>query len=152
MWMNRPTGSWIIIDKELTQRLRQRIRATRLILAILFNPMEFVKLNLLPQGTSFTAVYLVANVTIPLASRHGRQQRDISRQKLHLHFDNSKYHAARHIYEQTARHRCVRVPHFHIHPIWLSQASISSGNYNNNSPGDLRTTNRTLYPSQKRNK
>jgi hypothetical protein len=39
-------------------------------LTIFFNPNEFIIVNLLPQGTSFTAVGFVRNVIIPLASWH----------------------------------------------------------------------------------
>jgi hypothetical protein len=53
----------------------------------------------------------VANVIIPLANRHAQQVGDISRRKLHLHFDNSKCHIARYVQGEMASHRCVRVPH-----------------------------------------
>jgi hypothetical protein len=80
-------------------------------LTVFFNPKEFAIVNLSPQGMLFTAVYFVDNVIIPLAGRCTRQRGDISRRKPHLHFDNSKCHAARHVQEQMDNHRCVRVPH-----------------------------------------
>jgi hypothetical protein len=99
------------MDEELPQRVRQTIWATKSMLTVFFNPKEFAIMNLLPQGTSFTAVYYVENVIIPLANPYAQQVGDISRRKRHLHFDNSKGHTARYVQEEMASHRCVCVPH-----------------------------------------
>jgi hypothetical protein len=99
------------MDEELPQRGRQTIGATKSMLTVFFNPKLFARENLLPQGTSFTAVYYVENVIVALANRHAQQVGDISRCKLHLHFDDVKCHPARYVQEEMASHRCVRVPH-----------------------------------------
>jgi hypothetical protein len=84
------------IEEELPQRMHQTIRATKAMLTVFFNPMEFTLVNLLSQGTSFTAAYFADNVTIPSASQHP-QRGDIAGRRLLLHFDNSKCHTARHV-------------------------------------------------------
>jgi hypothetical protein len=91
---------------------RGMITATKSILTVFFNPKEFAIDDLLPQDTSFTTIYFVNNVILPLANRHAPQLENIGSHKLHLHFDNSKWHTARHVQEQTASRRCVRVPHW----------------------------------------
>jgi hypothetical protein len=66
----------------------------------------------LSEDTSFTVVRFVNNVILPLANRHVQQLENIFRRKLHLHFDDSKWHTARHVQEQMASHRrvCVSYP------------------------------------------
>jgi hypothetical protein len=49
----------------------------------LLQPEKNIIMNLLPQGTSFTAVYFVGNQIIPLASQHAQRLGDISCRKLH---------------------------------------------------------------------
>jgi hypothetical protein len=78
---------------------------------VFFNPKEFAMVDLLPQDISFTTIYFVNNVILPLANRYVQQLEDIDRRKLHLHFDDSKCHSARHVQEKIASHRCVLVPH-----------------------------------------
>jgi hypothetical protein len=78
MSVNPPTESWIIIDEELPQRVRQTIRVTQSNLVVFFNPKEFVRVNLLLQDTLLTAVYLTDNVTVSSASRHAQQQGDVA--------------------------------------------------------------------------
>jgi hypothetical protein len=95
-------------------------------LTVLFNPNEFVRVNLLPQGTSFTTVYFVDNAIIPLDDLHHQQRGDTARGKLHLRLDNSKCRTARDIQEQMANLVSVRVSHPDIHPIWPSHTSADS--------------------------
>jgi hypothetical protein len=90
--------------------VRQAIWATKPMLTVLVNLKEFAIVDLLPQDTSFTAVYFV-NMILPFASRHVQQLGDIGRRKLHLHFANSKCNTARHVQKQMAGHRRIRVPH-----------------------------------------
>jgi histone-lysine N-methyltransferase SETMAR len=101
----------MLMDEELPHRVCQTTGGTKSMLTIFFNPKEFAIVNLLPQDTSFTAAYFVESVSIPLADRHAQQVGEISRLKLHLHFDNSKCHTARYVQEKKASHRCVHVPH-----------------------------------------
>jgi hypothetical protein len=61
------------IDEKLPQRVRQTIRTTKSMSMVFFNPKEFARVNLLPQDISFTAVYFVSNVILPLANRHAQQ-------------------------------------------------------------------------------
>jgi hypothetical protein len=63
------------------------------------------------ENIQFTATDFVDNVMISLASRHAQQRGDIAYRKLHLHFDNSRCHTARHVQEEMASRRCVRVSH-----------------------------------------
>jgi hypothetical protein len=91
------TGPWMTIDEKLPRRVRQTIRATKSKVMVFFNPNEFAIVDLLPQDTSFTAVYFVNNVILPLAHQYSQQPEDIGRRKLHLHFDNSKCHTARQV-------------------------------------------------------
>jgi phosphatidate phosphatase APP1 len=51
---------------------------------VFFDLMEFVRVNLLPQGRSLTEIYLVDNVIISLASRHTQKLRNIARRRLHF--------------------------------------------------------------------
>jgi hypothetical protein len=99
------------IGKELPQRARRTIGATKLMLLVFFNPKEFAIVDLLPSDNSFTVVCFVNNVLLPLANWNTQQLGDIDRRKLNLHFGNSKYHTVRHVQEQMDSHRCVRVPH-----------------------------------------
>jgi hypothetical protein len=69
MWVNPPTGSWMTVDDELPQRVRQTIGATISMLTIFFNPKEFTIVDLSPQDTSFIAVYFVNNAILPLTNR-----------------------------------------------------------------------------------
>jgi hypothetical protein len=92
-------------------------------LTVLFNPNKFVRVNVLPQGTSFTTVYFVDNAIIPLDDRHHQQRGDTARGKLHLHLDDYKCRTARGVQKQMANHLNVRVPHPGIHPIWPSPIS-----------------------------
>jgi hypothetical protein len=68
-------------------------------LMVFLSPKEFAIMDLLPQDTSFTAVYFVNNMALPLANRHAQQLGNIGCRKLHLHFDNSKSQTARHVQE-----------------------------------------------------
>jgi hypothetical protein len=90
MRINPPAGSWMTIDEELSQKVHQTTMATKSMLMVFFNPKEFVRVNLLPQGRSLIAVHFVDNVIIPLASRYAQQRGDTSRRRLYLHFNNSK--------------------------------------------------------------
>jgi hypothetical protein len=63
----------VAIEEELSQRIRQTIRATKLVMMDFFNANELALVNLLPQNTSFTAVYFVDNMIIPLARPHAQQ-------------------------------------------------------------------------------
>jgi hypothetical protein len=83
---------------------------------VFFNPKDFALVNLLPQRISFTVAYFAYNVIMPLANRHAQQWGDMARHKLHLYFDNSKCHTARHVQEEMASHRCVPVPHLPYSP------------------------------------
>jgi hypothetical protein len=108
MWVNRPTESWTTIDEALPQRVLHAVGATKSILTVFCNPKEFAIIDLLPQDTSFTAVYFVNNMILALAKRYVQQLGAIGHRKLHLHFDNSKRHTARHIKKEMAHHRrCV---------------------------------------------
>jgi hypothetical protein len=98
------------IDEELPQRVRQTIRATKSMLMVFSDPKEFAIVGILPQNKSFTALYFANTVILPLDNRHTQQLGDVGRCKLHLHFDISKCHIARHVQEQIASCRCVRVP------------------------------------------
>jgi hypothetical protein len=69
-----PTASWMTIEEELPQRMHETIRATKAMLTVFFNPIEFTPVNLLPQGTSFAAAYFADNVTIPSANQHAQQR------------------------------------------------------------------------------
>jgi hypothetical protein len=91
--------------------MRQTIEGVELMLIVSFNTKEFIRVDSVPQDISFTPVSFVNNVTLPLVNRHARQLEDIGCRKLHLHFDNSKCHTARHVQEQMASSLCVRVPH-----------------------------------------
>jgi hypothetical protein len=42
-------------------------------LMVFFNPKEFIVFDLLPQDTSFAAVYFVNNVILPSVNRHAQQ-------------------------------------------------------------------------------
>jgi hypothetical protein len=53
----------------------------------------------------------VNNAILPLANRNVQQLGDIGCRRLDLHFDNSKFHTARHVQGQMASRRCVRVPY-----------------------------------------
>jgi hypothetical protein len=131
------------VDEELPQRVRRTIGATKSMPMIFFNPKGFGIVDLFPQDTSFTAVYFVNIIILPLANRDARQLGDIGSRKPHLHFDNSKCHTARHVQEPMASHRCVRVPHPRIRPTWRSQTSICLAGESGNSPGGPRTMKRT---------
>jgi hypothetical protein len=61
MWANPPTGSWVTVDEKFILRVRQTIRVTKSWLTVFFKPRAFVIVHMLPQGTSFTAGYLVDN-------------------------------------------------------------------------------------------
>jgi hypothetical protein len=117
-WVNFWTGNepWIKvrIDEELPHKMRQTITAIKSMLTVFFNPKEFVIANLLPQGMSFIAPYLVINVSIPLANRHAQQRGGTVCRKLHLQFYNSKCQASRYVKEQMASHHCIHV----LHPIF----------------------------------
>jgi hypothetical protein len=80
-------------------------------LTVLFNSTECVRVNLLPQGTSFTAAYFVDTEIIPMANSHTQQRGDIARPKVHLQFGNSKCQTARHVQEEMAVRQCVGVRH-----------------------------------------
>jgi hypothetical protein len=67
-----PTGSWMTIDEELPQRVRQTIGVTKSMLTVFFNPKAFTIVALLPQDTSCTAVSFVKNVILPLANGHAQ--------------------------------------------------------------------------------
>jgi hypothetical protein len=69
-WVNPSTGSWMIMNDELPQRVCQTIGATGSMLTVFFSPKEFVMVNILSQDTSFTGVYFVNNVILPLANWH----------------------------------------------------------------------------------
>jgi hypothetical protein len=55
-------------------------------LAAFFNAKEFVIMNILRQGTSFTAASFVGNVILPLGSREAQERGGLARHNLHLHF------------------------------------------------------------------
>jgi hypothetical protein len=59
-----------------------------------------------PTGTPFSDVD-EANLALVYQPLHTHRLQG----KLHLHFGNSKCHAARHVQEETASHRRVGVPH-----------------------------------------
>jgi hypothetical protein len=61
------------IEKELPQRVPQTIGATKSILMLFLNPKKFAIMDLLEQDTSFTAVYFLNNVILPLVNRHVQQ-------------------------------------------------------------------------------
>jgi hypothetical protein len=96
MWVNPPTGSSMPIDEELYRRVCQTIGATKSMLRVFLNAKEFVIIDLLPRGTPFIASYFVDNSIILLANRHTHKLGEMTRGKLHLHFDNSNLCAARH--------------------------------------------------------
>jgi hypothetical protein len=58
IWVDPPIGSWMTIDEELPQRVRQTIGATKSILTVFFNPKEFAIMDFFPQDTFFTTVYM----------------------------------------------------------------------------------------------
>jgi hypothetical protein len=109
MWVNLPTESRMAIEEKLPQRVDQTIRATKSILTVFLNSKEFALVNLLPHGAPFTAAHFVDNVIIQLPSQRAQQRGDIARRILHLHFDNSKCCTARHVEEEIASHRCLRI-------------------------------------------
>jgi hypothetical protein len=90
------------INGELPQRLRQRITASASVLTTFLNSKKFITVNMLPQGTSFTAASLADTVTISLASRHPQHRGDIAHRTLGLYFDCSKCYTVRHVQEQMA--------------------------------------------------
>jgi hypothetical protein len=123
MRVNESTESWIITDQELPQRVRQKIRVTQSNLAVFFNPTEFVKVNLLPQGTSLAAVHLVDNVTVSFASRHAQQQGDVA---VSNHICISTIPNATLLGMSKNRWTVIGtsvIPTTGIHPIWLWQTS-----------------------------
>jgi hypothetical protein len=79
-------------------------------LMVFVKPKEIVVVNVLPQGTWFTAIDFVDNAIIPLVNRYSQPWGDIARRKLHLHFDNSKCHTTRDVQKQMANHRWIRAP------------------------------------------
>jgi hypothetical protein len=84
--INQPTGSWLRVDKDLSQRVHQTTTAVKSMQTVFLNMKEFVIMNLSLWGTSFTARYFVYNVSIPLASRHTQQRGDRARHQLRLLF------------------------------------------------------------------
>jgi hypothetical protein len=73
MRVNPPSGLCMAIDQELPRQVPQTIGATKSMLMVFFNPKEFAIVDLLPQNRSFTAVYFVSNVILPLANRYAHQ-------------------------------------------------------------------------------
>jgi hypothetical protein len=92
------------IDEQLPQRVHQTRKATESMVTVFFNPKEFIRVNLLPQGASFTVPYFPDNLIIPLASRQAQQSGDITCRKVYLYFDNSPCHIARDVEEEIASH------------------------------------------------
>jgi hypothetical protein len=74
MWFNLLTGSWMTIEEELPQRVRQTIRAANKMLTFFFDPNEFARVNMLLEVTSFTAAYVVDKVIVPSANRRAQQR------------------------------------------------------------------------------
>jgi hypothetical protein len=70
--VNPPTGPWMMIDAELSQRVRQTIGARKSMLTVVFNPKAFAIVALLPQDTSCTAISFVKNVILPLVNCHAQ--------------------------------------------------------------------------------
>jgi hypothetical protein len=68
MEVNSPAGSWMRIDKELPQRVRQTMGWTKWMLTLFFTVKEFTRVALLPQDASFTTVCFVNSVILPLAN------------------------------------------------------------------------------------
>jgi hypothetical protein len=68
------------------------------------------------KGTLLRVADFVDNVIIPVANQHTQQLGDMARHKPHLHFDNSKYHTARYVQEETASQQRILVPHFPYSP------------------------------------
>jgi hypothetical protein len=89
----------MMIERELPRTVGQTVKVAKSMLMIFSNPNEFVIVNLLPQGTSFTAVSFADTAIIPLAGRHAQQRGDITCCKLHLHVDNSKCQTIRRVQE-----------------------------------------------------
>jgi hypothetical protein len=135
MRVNHRTGSWMTIEEEFPQRVRQTIRATKSMLTVFFNPKEFTLGNLLGQGRTFTTAYFIDDVIMPFANQHAHQWEDIAGRKLNLRVDNSKCHTARSVQEETASHRCRCVPHPPHSPNVAMQTSTCSGRQRKNCPG-----------------
>jgi intergrase/recombinase len=89
MWFNLLTGSWMTIEEELPQRVRQTIKAANKILTVFFNPKEFARANMLLEVTSFTAAYFVDKVIVASANRRAQQRGDIACRRLKWYCDNS---------------------------------------------------------------
>jgi hypothetical protein len=65
-----------------------------------FNPKELGIVDLLSHDASFTTLYLIDNVILPLVNQHAQRLGDIGCRKLHPHFENSKCRTIRHLQEQ----------------------------------------------------
>jgi hypothetical protein len=131
-------------DEEWPEQVPQIIGAVKSILVVFLNPKEFAIGDLLPHNTFFAEIYFVNSLIPPMADPHVHQLGTIGRLKLHLRFDNSKYHTARHIQELMVSRQCVLIP-----LTWPSHTSIclaSSSNDSREGPWTVTTTcpNRSL--------
>jgi hypothetical protein len=78
---------------------------------VLFTPKEFPLVNLLPQGTQFTAAHFIDNVIIPLANRPAQQWEDITRRKTVFAFRRFQVPHCSACPRTDGQYWCVRVPH-----------------------------------------
>jgi hypothetical protein len=79
MLVNPSAASRMTIDEELSQRMRQTMRAAKSMLTVFFNPKEFITINMLPQSMSFAAACFTDNMIILYADRYAQQQGGIAR-------------------------------------------------------------------------
>jgi hypothetical protein len=137
MWVNPLTGSWMTADEDLPQRVRQTIGPTKSMLMLFFNPKEFAIVDLLPQDTSFIAVYFVNNVILPLANRYVQQ---LGMSAVARCICISTIRSA--ILLGMSKNRWPAIgasvfPTSGIHPTWPSQTSTYLADYSNSSRQDL---------------
>jgi hypothetical protein len=66
------------IDEELPQRVCQTIGEAESMRKVFFNPKEFFIGTLLPQGTSFTAIYRLFHPSVASHSLRGIREQYIS--------------------------------------------------------------------------
>jgi hypothetical protein len=63
----------MMIEKELPQKVRQTIKATKALLTVSFNLKKSAAVNLVPRGASITGAHCIDNMMIPLPNRYTQQ-------------------------------------------------------------------------------
>jgi hypothetical protein len=102
----------IVVDRE-----RHTVQSPKFMLTVVWNPIGFHVLTALPKGRKFNVQYCINDILVAISDWR-RQTEGTRPNKLWVHSDNTRPHAAKMSRDYIGLSRMKQVPHPRIRKIW----------------------------------